>query len=118
MSVTMHEWLAWALENGLVENTADPVPFSEVFAKYLAYKSVYVRPQTVDRIEGVYMRYFKGTYFDCAPVQEADTAVLKAFCIYCRQAHGHFTPPQRKPFLPGLARRSGVCQGEWRFGLA
>ena len=77
----LNEWLEIGYSKGIIDEvpTDSMIPFCDVYHKWFCSKMQSVRPQSLDRIECTYNRYFPGTEFDTLPVHSIDEKTVYTF---------------------------------------
>lgn len=57
--MTEKEWLAMGYNNGIIEHVIGDVPlFSDIYKKWMKYKSGQIKGQSLDRMECTYNKYY------------------------------------------------------------
>lgn len=74
--MTEREWLDIGRKSGAVDICQKSTTFVEVYRKWFMMKMRVVKPQTLDRIECTYNRYYKGTELEGRQLHEIDTSYL------------------------------------------
>lgn len=84
------EWLQIGYEKGLIEDIPekDRISFEAVYRSWFKTKIARIRPQSVDRIEVTYNRYFKDTGFAETPVHQLTEAAVYRFLNGIILRHG------------------------------
>lgn len=78
--MTKNEWIEIGMEKGIIDEVCfDPVPFSVVYRKWFLMKMNIVKPQSLDRIECTYNRYYLLSDFVALPVHEVTENVVIQF---------------------------------------
>ena len=77
----LNEWLEIGYSKGIIDEvpTDSVVPFCDVFKKWFCSKMQSLRPQSLDRIECTYNRYFPCTEFDAQSVHAIDEKTVYTF---------------------------------------
>lgn len=74
--MTEREWLEIGRKSGAVEICRKSTTFAEIYKKWFLMKMRTVKPQTLDRIECTYNRYYKGMELETRQLHEIDTSYL------------------------------------------
>ena len=86
--MTEKEWLDIGRKSGAVETCRKSAAFVEVYKKWFVMKMRTVKPQTLDRIECTYNRYYKDTEFEIRQLHEIHHIYVSiwvlCFCILGR----------------------------------
>lgn len=75
------EWLAIGYEKGLIDDVSENewVSFSDVYKAWFMMKMNRIKPQSVDRIEVTYNKYYYGSRLADMPVHTIDESKIIAF---------------------------------------
>lgn len=74
--MTEKEWLEIGRKSGAVDIFRDSSTFVEVYKQWFLMKMHTVKPQTLDRIECTYNRYYQGAEIENRQLHEIDTSYL------------------------------------------
>lgn len=87
------EWLSIGYEKGLIEEVSPSewVSFDEVYKKWFLTKINRIKPQSVDRIEVTYNRYYYGTKFEKMPVHTISEQTIYDFLNHIIISRGDIT---------------------------
>lgn len=78
--MTEREWLEIGRKNGVIEYAIDnPCSFGDAYKKWFRMKMGTIRPQSLDRIEVTYNRYYRGTDIETADVSAIDTVYVSDY---------------------------------------
>lgn len=78
--MNVQEWVDLGVQNGLV--TVSPpqeLTFEQVYEKWFVMKLKTIKPQSCDRIECCYNRYYAGSWFAAANVSSMDEIMVSRF---------------------------------------
>ena len=74
--MTIKEWLDIGRKSGVVEVCTASKTFGEVYRMWFLMKMNSVKPQTLDRIECTYNRYYRDSRIESCPIHCVDTSYL------------------------------------------
>lgn len=78
--MTLDEWIDIGTSKGIVEDSKyDCVLFSECFRKWFLMKMNLVKPQSLDRIECTYNRYYRNSSLEIMPVHDITEQSIISF---------------------------------------
>ena len=78
--MTESEWVRMGYLNNLIEADAEDVPtFTEAYRAWFNYKRGQIRPQSLDRIEGTWNRYYRDTAFAGGKLSSLDEGAVTDF---------------------------------------
>lgn len=78
--MTLNEWIDIGTSKGIVEDISfDPVPFCSCFRKWFLMKMNIVKPQSLDRIECTYNRYYLLSDLNQQPLHEIQEQTIIDF---------------------------------------
>ncbi len=84
--MTETEWIRMGYQNGLItreSGAAAPVSFAEAFELWFRSRLSKVKPQSLDRIEVTYRKYYKDTVFDNTGVSRLESDYIISFLNKC-----------------------------------
>lgn len=80
--MTKQEWLEIGLSKGIIEiDEAERMTFREAYREWFKMKMTFNKSQTMDRIEVTYVKYYKGTDFDCMYISDITEENMIAFLL-------------------------------------
>lgn len=78
--VTEQEWLEIGRKNGVIEKVVvDPCSFEDVYQKWFCMKMGVIKPQSLDRIEVTYNKYYRNARIASEYLSEIDTAYVSDY---------------------------------------
>lgn len=88
-----NEWLDIGYSKGIIDSipVESIIPFCDCYNKWFCSKMQHLRPQSLDRIECTYNRYFPGSAFSVTPVHELDEKAVYSFLNGIILSHGNIT---------------------------
>lgn len=90
--MTKNEWIEIGMDKGIIDEVCfEPVPFSVVFRKWFLMKMNIIKPQSLDRIECTYNRYYHNSNLEISPVHEITENVVIRFLNDTITAMGSIT---------------------------
>lgn len=95
--MTEREWLEIGIKNGVVEKvTVNPCTFGEVYGKWFCMKMGMIKPQSLDRIEVTYNKYYRDAQIASDDISVMDTAYVSNYLNILLLQQGSVTPKEFK----------------------
>lgn len=87
------EWLSIGYEKGLIDDisVSEMVPFCDVYKAWFMTKINRIKPQSVDRIEVTYNKYYRGSTLENMPVHTIDENKVVSFLNDILVKYGNIT---------------------------
>lgn len=94
--MTEREWLEIGRTNGVIDVCRNSEVFGEIYKKWFLMKMNCIKPQSLDRIECTYNKYYRDTSIESMPLHKLDTMAVSNYLTDLLIRHGSMTPKEFK----------------------